>query len=104
MILGSMIVPLLLSAQAMAGPERTQFSRCLRAFVDAQLTENTAPDAFDTAVAAACTQQETAYRTAYIAAATRAGDSRTVAQRDAETEVQDLRDNFKELYRSSRPE
>jgi hypothetical protein len=104
MFSASLIVPLLLSLQVMAGAERNQFSRCLRSFLDSKLEERLAPDAFDTAIAGACSQQETAYRTAYVAAATRAGDSRTMADRDATTEVEDLRDNYKELFRNAQPE
>ena len=104
MISASLIVPLLLSAQVMAGNERQQFSRCLRSFVDAQLEARTTPDAFDTAIAGVCGPQEAAYRAAYITAAVRTGDSRTVAERDATTEVDDLRANYKELFRGSQPE
>ena len=104
MFSASLIVPLLLSLQVMAGGERQQFSRCLRAFVDSKLEERVAPDAFDTAIAAACTQQESAYRAAYIAAAVRAGDSRTMAERDANVEVEDLRTNFKEIFRDAQPQ
>jgi hypothetical protein len=104
MISASLIVPLLLSTQMMAGNERQQLSRCLRGFVDTKLEERIAPEAFDTAVAGACAQQEAAYRAAYIAAATRAGDPRTAAERDAGTEVEDLRANYKELFRNAQPE
>jgi len=105
MISGSLIISLLIGMQGiMAANERTQFSRCLRAFVDSKLEERMAAPAFETAVASACAQQETAYRTAYIAAATRAGDSRSRAESDARIEVQDLRDNFKELFQNAQPE
>lgn len=104
MISASLIVPLLFSAQMMAGAERQQYSRCLRTFLTTQLEERVAPAAFDTAIAGACSQQEAAYRAAFIAAATRAGDRRPVAERDVETEVQDLRTNFKEQYRDAQPE
>jgi hypothetical protein len=104
MISASLIVPLLFSAQMLAGNERQQYSRCLRTFLTAQLDERVAPAAFDTAIAGACSQQEAAYRTAYIAAATRAGDSRPAAERDVATEIADLRSNFKEQYRDAQPE
>lgn len=105
MISGSLIVSLLLSMQGiMAANERTQFARCLRAFVDSKLEERMAAPAFATAVATACAEQETRYRAAYIAAATRAGDSRSRAEQDAGMEVEDLRDNFKELFANAQPE
>ncbi|HEX8655590.1 MAG TPA: hypothetical protein VF693_10250 [Allosphingosinicella sp.] len=103
MISASMIVPLLLSMQLMANSERNQFSTCLRTYVDAKIQDRTTPADFDTAYPTVCAQQETAYRTAYIAAARRAGDSMTVAQRDAATEVEDLRTNFKELFHNAMP-
>jgi hypothetical protein len=99
-----MIVPLLLSMQMMAGPERQQYSRCLRAFVDSKLEERMSVSDFGTAIATACSEQETRYRTAYIAAATRAGDGRARAEQDAGVEIQDLRDNYKELFENSQPE
>jgi hypothetical protein len=102
MIFSSMIVPLLLSTQIMASAERQQYSNCLRSFVDAQVREGTAADAFETAFAAACRQQESAYRTAYIAAAVRAGDRRPLAESDAAVEAEDLRSNFKELFQNAR--
>jgi hypothetical protein len=104
MISASLIVPLLLSTQVMAAPERQQFSRCLRTFLNTQLEERVAPEAFDRAIAGACSQQEASYRAAYIAAATRTGDTRSAAERDAGTEVEDLRTNYKEQFRDAQPE
>ncbi|HEX8191346.1 MAG TPA: hypothetical protein VF552_00455 [Allosphingosinicella sp.] len=101
MISASLIVPLLLSTQVMANTERQQFSRCLRTFVDSKIEDRTAQAAFETALAGACSQQEAAYRAAYIAAAIRAGDNRAAAERDAATEVEDLRTNFKEIFESA---
>jgi hypothetical protein len=96
---------LLLSAQGgmqiMAGPQRQQFSTCLRSFVDAKIAERMAGDAFDTALGSACAEQETAYRTAYVAAAVRTGDTRTAAERDAGLEVDDLRENYKGLFHAA---
>jgi hypothetical protein len=104
MISASLIVPLLLSTQIMASPERQQFSRCLRTFVDAKLEERLAVDAFDAALAGACGPQEAAYRAAYVAAATRMGDTRARADQDAVTEIRDLRGNFKEIFVDSQPQ
>lgn len=97
----SLIVSLLLSTQIMASAERQRFSTCLRSFVDAKVEERMAGDAFDTALTSACGEQETAYRAAYIAAAMRAGDSRTAAERDATLEVGDLRENYKGMFHSA---
>jgi hypothetical protein len=105
MISTALMVSLLLTVQGgmqiMANSERQQFSRCLRTFVDSKVQERMAPAAFETAIADACTSQATAYRTAYIAAAMRAGDTRTAAERDATLEVNDLRDNYKGQYPSN---
>ncbi len=94
----SLIVSLLLSTQIMASAERQRFSTCLRSFVDAKVEERVSGEAFDTAITTACSEQETAYRTAYIAAAVRAGDNRTAAERDARLEVEDLRENYKGIF------
>jgi hypothetical protein len=94
----SLIVSLLLSTQILASAERQRFSTCLRAFVDEKVEARVSGDAFDTAIGTACAQQETAYRTAYVAAAVRAGDNRASAERDATLEVEDLRENYKGIF------
>ncbi len=104
MISASVIVSLLLGAQVMASSERQQFSSCLRAFVDSKLEERMSVPDFATALPGACTDQESAYRAAYIAAATRAGDRRAMAEEDADLEVEDLRTNYRELFLGSQPE
>jgi hypothetical protein len=104
MLTAPIIASLLFNMQVMASAERQQFARCLRAFVDAKLEERVTPQAFEPAIAVACDQQEATYRAAYVAAATRAGDSRAVAERDARTEVEDLRSNFTELFHSAQRE
>lgn len=104
MISASVIVPLLLSMQMMAGAEREQFSRCLRAFVDSKLEERMSVSDFGTAIAGACSEQAARYRAAYIAAARRAGDSQARAEQDATVEVEDLRDNYKGMFENAQPE
>jgi hypothetical protein len=102
MISTALIVSLLLTVQGgmqiMANRERQQFSQCLRAFLDAKREERMPSSAFETTIDTACANQATAYRAAYIAAAMRAGDSRTAAERDATLEVDDLRENYKGMY------
>jgi hypothetical protein len=95
---------LMIAAQLPAAGQRQQFANCLRSFVNAKIEERVTPADFEPAIATACREQETAYRTAYIAAATRAGDRRPRAEEDANMEVQDLRANFLELFRGSQPE
>ena len=104
MISALIIVPLLLAQQVMASGQRSQFSSCMRAFVEAKLEERMTPEAFDTAQASACAEQEAAYRAAYIAAAMRAGDRRPEAEEVAGMEIEDLRDNYTELFRNAQPE
>lgn len=94
-------VTLMVTAQLPGAPQRQQFASCLRSFMTAKLEERMAADSFETALAAACRDQETAYRTAYIEAAVRAGDRRPAAERDVGLEVQDLRSNFLQLFRDS---
>ena len=95
---------LLLTQQLPGATQRHQFNNCLRSFMTSKLEERMTPANFETAFAAACREQEAAYRTAYIEAAVRAGDRRPLAEQDASTEVEDLRSNYLELYRGSQPE
>jgi hypothetical protein len=104
MMISMLAFSMMATAQMPAAPQRQQLANCLRAFVNAKVQERMTPADFETAVAAACREQETTYRTAYIAAATRAGDRAAAAERDAGLEVEDLRANFLELFRGSQPE
>jgi hypothetical protein len=104
MMISVLAFTMMASAQMPAAPQRRQLATCLRSFVTAKLDERMTPADFETAVAAACREQEASYRTAYIAAATRAGDRAPAAERDANLEVQDLRANYLELFRGSQPQ
>ena len=97
MILSALL--LTMAADIPAAAPRQQFSTCLRRFMVAKAEEGMEREAFGTAINTACAEQETAYRTAYIAAATRQGDSRAAATRDATLEIDDLRANFRDQYR-----
>jgi|GEM_PF-3170770 len=105
MMISSVIAAsLMLTAQLPAAPQRSQFANCLRSFLNEKLEARMAVPEFETAVAAACREQETAYRAAYVAAATRSGDPRSRAESDSNIEVQDLRTNFLELFRNAQPQ
>ena len=104
MISTFLAVSLMAAAPMPAAPQRQQFSSCLRALMNSKLEERMEAAAFETALAAACREQEAAYKAAYIAAAIRAGDSRSVAERDANLEAEDLRTNFLSIYRDSLPQ
>lgn len=104
MIPSAFVIALALSTQLIAAGPRQQFSTCLRTFMNSKIEERMTPANFEPALAEACREQETAYRTAYVEAATRAGDRRPRAEEDANLEVQDLRANFLELFRGSQPE
>jgi hypothetical protein len=95
---------LLLTQQLPGATQRNQFTSCLRSFMSSKLEERMTPANFQTALAGACREQEAAYRTAYVEAAVRAGDRRALAEQDANTEVQDLRSNYLELFRGAQPE
>lgn len=92
---------MMVTAQIPAAAQRQQFAQCLRTFVNSKVEERVEAAAFQTAYPAACTEQETAYRTAYVQAATRSGDPRARAERDAGMEVEDLRTNFRELFENA---
>lgn len=97
-------VSMMATAQMPAAAQRQQFANCLRQFVNSKVQERMEASAFTAAFAAACQEQETAYRSAYLVAAARVGDSRTRAQQDANLEVEDLRSNFRQLFESSQAE
>ena len=104
MISSALVFSLLISVQIPAAGPRQAFASCLRTFMNEKVQEGMAVDAFEAAVAGTCTTQENAYRAAYIQAATRAGDGRAAAERDANLEVQDLRANILELFRGAQAE
>ena len=98
MILSVIAVSLMLPAQLPAATQRHQFATCLRTFTNEKVQARMPAAEFETALAAACREQEAAYRTAYVAAAIRTGDSRSRAEQDANIEVEDLRTNFRGLF------
>ena len=104
MISSFLAVSLMAAAQLPAAPQRAQFAQCLRTFMNQKLEARMGVPEFETAAAAACREQETAYRTAYVAAATRGGDPRPRAESDSNVEVEDLRANFLELFRNAQPQ
>lgn len=98
MISSVVAVSLMLAVQMPGGAQRQQFANCLRAFMNEKIQERMEAEAFETALAGACREQEAAYRTSYVAAAVRTGDSRARAEQDANIEVQDLRATFLGLF------
>jgi len=101
MISPVLVVALLATAQIPAAGQRQAFSSCLRTFTNEKIQAGTEAAEFGTQLAAACSAQENAYKSAYVAAAMRQGDSRSVAERDANTEVEDLRTNSRELFEAA---
>src|SRR3546814_11458226 len=102
-----MLLPLL-SIMAMAAAAqpadttaqpRDAYATCLRKFMTSQLDKKTKPDEFDKALQPACEQQETAFRNAILAADKAEGMSDTDAQEDAQFQVDDYLDTFKNNYR-----
>jgi hypothetical protein len=102
MISSVLALSLMLTQQLPGGAQRQQFADCLRAFVNEKINTSVEEDEFTPLLAAACREQEAAYRTAYVAAAVRGGDRRSLAESDIELEVEDLRTNFLEAFRSAR--
>lgn len=102
-MLSSILAALLATASANAVQDATTASRnaytsCLRAFMQRSLTERTALTAFEAALPQQCTAQEQAYRRALVARDSATGAARAQAEEDATLEIQDARENFKQLF------
>ena len=87
-------------APAVLNSARREYSTCLQAFMKSSLKEKMDPAAFDAALAPACESKAQAFRGASIAADTAIGIKRAAAEENAGTELEDLRANTKEYYRT----
>ena len=81
---------------------RLDYSRCLTAFLKTSLKSDIAPEAFDTAVAAACTPTEQAFKRALIASDRARGFSLASSEEGAVLQIDDILLNTKELFRAYR--
>jgi hypothetical protein len=77
---------------------RNAFTACLRTQMDRSVSDRTDADGFETAMRERCAQQEAAYRAAVIEREVRMGGNRNRAEQDAEMEVDDAKENFRQLF------
>jgi hypothetical protein len=91
-------------AAAAAAPDNTGSARkaygaCLDTFIIKGLDDKLEPDAFDTAVKAACTDKAEALRRAAVSAAVAAGRKSRDAEQMVAGDVEDYQINAKEMFR-----
>lgn len=101
MISTALALMLATTAQASdpANVPRRSYNICLNQFMRSKLRDRLSPEEFDAAVESACTEQESALKTAIIQRSVALGDSRSVAERDAGLEIDDYQANAREMYR-----
>lgn len=103
MISSVLALALLASAQQPREPSAVAlqaFTTCLRTFMDKSIEDRMEPEAFDTALAGQCADQERALRAAVIQRELSFGGKRAAAEEDAAAEVDDARGNVRELFRA----
>lgn len=102
MMLSSLLGILAATAAMQADPTvqpRENLVNCLNELVRTSRQQNMAPEAFDAALAEACSAQRTAYREAIIKRETGYGASASLAAEDAELDLEDTKANFQGIYR-----
>ena len=96
------LAAMILAAQGGGAPQaRHAYGECLRQTMQTHLETKTEPSAFDAALASACSAQAATYRNAVMAAEKAAGSSPADAQDLANSEIEDLEANTKDLYRAN---
>ena len=91
MPLTPLLASLLLGAQAPVPADQAALATCLGQFAGAQRQAGAAAAEFVDALANACQQEERAYRSAFLAAATARGAAYLDAESEAYRNVQNLR-------------
>ena len=80
---------------------RESYTGCLRTFMDQSIEQRTSPDEFNTAIDTQCAREEAVLRDSVIQRGISFGDERSLAEEDAQLEVDDARTNFRGLYRTT---
>jgi hypothetical protein len=97
-----LLAALLLAGQPAAAAEQAALAQCLDRFIAAPApAEASVPD-FTTALAAACTAEEHAFRAAYVAAATARGSGWAAADGEAYETAFALRRGRRDVYLAAR--
>lgn len=77
---------------------REAYTRCLRAFMTHSIEGHMAVDAFNTALAATCAAEKTAFHNAVVSRETASRATRATAEQTATEAVDEAATNFRELY------
>ena len=78
---------------------RQSYSACLNTLLKTNLKEKVAPDAFATAISAACKAEEATFRNASISVDVAVGIRRADAEQTANLDITDIVDNAKQRYK-----
>ena len=84
-------------------PTREAFTHCLRVFVDNSTRDHKTLEQFNASYPQACATEQTAFRQAIIQRELGSHQSRTSAEESANSEVEDARANFNDLFQMSLP-
>ena len=82
---------------------REAFTHCLRVFVDNSTRDHKTLEQFNAAYPQACATEQTALRTAIIQRELGSHQNRASAEESANSEIEDARTNFNELFQMSLP-
>jgi hypothetical protein len=95
----TILLPLLLVAAPISvDAARNDYGKCMRQFTTASLKADKTEIEFNAGLRDACTTQEAAYREAIIRVDKLDGFTQKEAEQDAEEQILDYLDNFKEKY------
>ena len=100
-MVSSVLVLLLAAASMQSDTTRTAreaYTRCLRAFETRSVESRMAVDAFNTALATACTAEKTAYHDAVVRRETATRATRATAEQSATEELNDALTNSRERF------
>jgi hypothetical protein len=82
---------------------RESFAHCLRSFVDASTRDHKTVEQFNAAYPQACPAEQAALRQAVIQREMGSRSTRANAEESANSEVEDSRANFNDLFQMSQP-
>lgn len=89
---------MLLAAPMTVDAARNDYSKCLRDFTTASLKADKTEIEFNAGLRDACTEKEAVYREAIIRVDRQDGFTQKEAEQDADEQIIDYIDNFKEKY------
>jgi hypothetical protein len=101
----SSVLALLLATSTAQAPDpsaraREAYARCLHTFLERSVGDRMTPEDFDSALEGQCAAQQATLRDVVIRRETSFGANREAAEQDAELELDELKANYRELFRA----